>query len=394
MSISAESLEGLIRFRRELHASPELGFSEHETARKISDRLKSLGIEHITGLGGTGIVATIRGTGPDSNASVALRADMDALPLEEHSGVEHASRNVGCMHACGHDGHSTMLLGAAEQLLANNDYSGTVYLVFQPAEEGVGGAKAMINDGLFERFPIREIYGLHNWPALPVGRFGLIPGPIMASGDRVDITIHGKGGHGGLNPHGCIDPIRIAAELIHKAHTIVSREVDPLSPAVLSICAIQAGALSGFNVIPHTAQLSGTIRALDDQAADAVRSALRRLCSSLEHYYGISIELEIDTRFLATVNDPEATALARSVIESLYGNESLEKDYKPSMGSEDFAFMLAECPGAYIHVGSGDEEHPHGLHSQQYDFNDGIIPHGVELLTKLAVESLHKQTVS
>ncbi|SDL07342.1 hippurate hydrolase [Modicisalibacter muralis] len=391
MNMKTDELDKLVRFRRDVHQSPELGFEEHETSRKVREYLDSLGVEYVSGLGKTGIVAKIVGTGAQSDASVGLRADMDALPLEEKSGVEYASTNSGCMHACGHDGHTTMLLGAVEHLQANNDFSGSVYCVFQPAEEGVGGGKAMVDDGLFDRFSIREIYGLHNWPALPVGRFGLIAGPIMAGGDRVDITIHGKGGHGGLNPHGCVDPIRIAAELIHKAHTIVSREVDPLSPAVLSICAIHSGDLSGFAVIPNTAQLCGTIRALSDEARETVRSGLKRLCESLEHYYGAKIELSIEDKFDVTFNEAGATQTAKDVITQCFGERALERDYKPSMGGEDFAYMLAVCPGAYIHVGSGDDDHPYGLHNPQYDFNDKVIPYGVELLSKLARESLDKQ---
>jgi len=394
MNMKADDLNRLISFRKDVHQYPELGFEEQETSRKIREYLDSLKVEYVSGLGKTGIIAKIVGTGAQSNAGVGLRADMDALPLEEKSGAEHASKNGGCMHACGHDGHTTMLLGAVEHLQANNDFSGTVYFIFQPAEEGVGGAKAMIDDGLFNRFSIREIYGLHNWPGLPVGKFGLISGPIMAGGDRVDITIHGRGGHGGLNPHGCIDPIRIAAELIHKAHTIVSREIDPLSPAVLSICAIHSGDLNGFAVIPNTARLCGTIRALDGEAREIVRSGLKRLCESLEHYYGASIELEIEDKFGVTFNEANATQTARKVITQCFGEQALEQDYKPSMGGEDFSYMLAVCPGAYIHVGSGDNGHPHGLHNPEYDFNDAIIPHGVELLSELARESLERQNAN
>lgn len=251
----------------------------------------------------------------------------------------------------------------------------------------------MVDDGLFTRFSINEIFGLHNWPDLPVGKFGVIAGPIMASGDRFDIKINGRGGHGGLNPHGCIDPIRIAAELIHKAHTIVSREIDPLSPAVLSVCAIESGSLDGFNVIPDTAELSGTIRAIDDEARSSVRSALQRLCDSIGEYYESKIDLTIDNKFLATVNDFDAVTSARKVITYCFGEAALQENYKPSMASEDFSEMLAECPGAYIHVGAGDNEHTHGLHSQKFDFNDKIIPYGVELLSNLALESLEKQSL-
>lgn len=391
MNKTIVNLDKLVGFRREIHQHPELGFEEYETSRKVCDHLDSLGVEYVSGLGKTGIVAWIVGSQSEGGASVGLRADMDALPLEEKSGVDYSSKHSGRMHACGHDGHTTMLLGAAEYFRNNNDFSGTVYFIFQPAEEGVGGGKAMVSDGLFERFSIREVYGLHNWPGLPVGKFGLVSGPIMASGDRIDISIHGRGGHGGLNPHGCIDPIRIASELISKAHTIVSREVDPLSPAVLSICAIQSGDLSGFAVIPNTARLSGTIRALDEETRTLVASGMRRLCESLEHYYGATIELVIEDKFGVTFNEAGATESASRVIRECFGEDALEQGYKPSMGGEDFSYMLAACSGAYIHIGSGDDDHPHGLHNPQYDFNDSIIPLGVELLSGLAIESLNKQ---
>jgi hippurate hydrolase len=394
MENNLDTLDHLIAFRKDIHRHPELGFFEHETARKICAYLDELKVKYVSGLGGTGIVAQVVGArGESSDKSVGLRADMDALPLDEHSGVQHSSLNTGRMHACGHDGHTTMLLGALRYLLTNDDFSGTVYFIFQPAEEGVGGGRAMVDDGLFTRFSINEIFGLHNWPDLPVGKFGVIAGPIMASGDRFDIKINGRGGHGGLNPHGCIDPIRIAAELIHKAHTIVSREIDPLSPAVLSVCAIESGSLDGFNVIPDTAELSGTIRAIDDEARSSVRSALQRLCDSIGEYYESKIDLTIDNKFLATVNDFDAVTSARKVITYCFGEAALQENYKPSMASEDFSEMLAECPGAYIHVGAGDNEHTHGLHSQKFDFNDKIIPYGVELLSNLALESLEKQSL-
>ena len=388
MTMESDRLERLVAFRRELHRHPELGFQEQETARRVREQLDALGVAYEAGIAGTGIVAWLQGRGGAGSAAVGLRADMDALPLEEHSGVPYASENPGCMHACGHDGHTTMLLGTIEELQARDDFTGTVYFVFQPAEEGVGGGKAMVGEGLFQRFPMDEIYALHNWPGLPVGRFGLMPGPIMASGDRVDITIRGRGGHGGMNPHGCIDPVRIAADLIQRAHTIVSREVDPLQPAVLSICAVQSGDLAGFNVIPDTAVLSGTLRALDPVVGERLRQSLRGLCESLAQYYGATIDLHIDDTFLVTMNDPDATELGRDVIRRLYGEETLQADHQPSMGSEDFSFMLNECRGAYVHVGSRDDDHRQPLHSQEYDFNDRIIPTGIELLSGLAVESL------
>lgn len=392
MNKPAENIDKLIGFRRDIHQYPELGFEEHETSRKVCAYLDALGVDYVSGIGQTGVVAWVTGSRGENGASVGLRADMDALPLEEKSGVEHASKYSGRMHACGHDGHTTMLLGAVEYFRSNSDFSGTIFFIFQPAEEGIGGGKAMVSDGLFERFSIKEVYGLHNWPELPVGKFGLVSGPIMASGDRIDIAIHGRGGHGGLNPHGCIDPIRIAAELISKAHTIISREVNPLSPAVLSICAIQSGDLGGFAVIPNSAWLSGTIRALDEETRAIVASGLRRLCESLEHYYGASVELKIEDKFGVTFNDIQATESATQVIRECFGEDALVPNYKPSMGGEDFSYMLNACPGAYIHVGSGDADHPHGLHNPQYDFNDKIIPLGVELLSRLALASLAKQS--
>lgn len=386
-----QNLDKLVQFRHDIHQHPELGFCEHETSRKVQAYLDDLGVEYVSGIGKTGIVAWIKGNTEGSDRTVGLRADMDALPLEETSGVDYSSKNKGCMHACGHDGHTTMLLGAVEHFHNNRDFAGTIYFVFQPAEEGVGGGKAMVDDGLFDRFPMDEIYGLHNWPGLPVGKFGLIPGPLMASGDRIDVTIHGKGGHGGLNPHGCIDPVRIAADFINRAHTIISREVDPLSPAVLSICAIQSGDISGFAVIPDTARMSGTLRSLDKDTRKVMVDALERLARSLEAYYGCTIELNIEDKFEVTYNEEAATDSATKVIRETFGAEALASNHKPTMGGEDFSYMLAACPGAYIHLGAGDEEHTHGLHNPGYDFNDKAIPYGVELLAGLALESLGKQ---
>ena len=388
----SQTLQRLIDIRQDLHRHPELGFEEHETARKVCDFLQELQVAHVSGIGQTGVVATLYGTDSESSATVALRADMDALPIDEQSGVPYSSGINGRMHACGHDGHTSILLGVVEQLHRNADFSGTVHCIFQPAEEGVGGASAMLDAGLFEQFPVAEIYALHNWPDLPVGKFGLIEGPVMAGGDRIDITIQGRGGHGGMNPHGCIDPIRMAADLITRAHTIIAREVDPLHPAVLSICAIEAGDIDrGFAVIPDTARLCGTIRALDNGTRDVVRDALRRLCQSLEQYYDTRIELSIDDRFDVTVNDADATRTARETIVELFGDDTLADDHQPCMGGEDFSYMLAACPGAYVHVGAGDDSHGYGLHHPKFDFNDAILPTGIDLLAGVARRSLAKQ---
>lgn len=386
------SIEDLRKIRRELHQNPELGFEENFTSNKIQSFLQKNNIKYTSGLGKTGIVAWVTGQKKDIGNSVALRADMDALPIEEKSGVSYSSVSKGKMHACGHDGHITILLGAALRLINNNNFSGTVFFIFQPAEEGLGGSKAMIKDGLFNQFSINEIYSIHNWPDLPIGKFGLMEGPIMASGDRIDIVIHGKGGHGGLNPHKCIDPIRIAAELINKAHTIVAREISPLSPAVISICSINGGDIDGFAVIPNTVKLSGTSRALDTKTQESINCALRNLCKSIENYYGTSIELNIENKFDITFNEKSATNKALDVIRENFGSESIQENHHPSMAGEDFSFMLNEVPGAYIHIGSGDDNHKHGLHSPYYDFNDEIIPTGVTLLHQLALKSLEKQT--
>ena len=390
--MSNDRTERLIALRRDLHRHPELGFREHETTQQLRDALERLGIDYDDSLNETGLVATLRGSGGDSDASVALRADIDALPILEKSGADHASTHEGRMHACGHDGHTAMLLGAAEALAERADFDGTVHFVFQPAEETGSGADAMIEAGLFERHSIGEIFALHNWPALPVGRFGVMPGPIMAGGDRVRIKIEGHGGHGGMNPHGCTDPVLIAAELIVQANTIVGREIDPLVPAVLSLCAIEAGdVVDGFNVIPDTARLCGTIRTLDDDARERVREALAARCRGLEASRDCTITLEIEDLFDVTVNDPRATEIAVEAIEAEFGADALASGHRPCMAGEDFAAMLARCPGAYIHVGAGDEEHSVDLHDPHYDFNDAIIPDGVTLLVALARHSLRRQ---
>lgn len=385
------NIEDLIKIRRELHQNPEIGFEEKFTANKILEFLEENNIRYVSGLAKTGIVAWVTGNKSDGGNSVALRSDMDALPIQEKSGVSYSSTTKGKMHACGHDGHVAILLGTASFLIKNNNFSGTVFFIFQPAEEGLGGSKAMIKEGLFEKFGINEIYSIHNWPDLPVGKFGLIEGPIMASGDRIDIIIHGKGGHGGLNPHNCIDPIRIAAELISKAHTIIAREVSPLSPAVISICSISGGNIDGFAVIPNTVKLSGTSRSLDTTTQHTINCALRNLCKSIENYYSINIELHIENKFDVTFNERLATNKARDVICENFGSESIQENYYPSMAGEDFSFMLNEVPGAYIHIGSGDAKHKHGLHSPYYDFNDEIIPTGITLLSQLAIKSLETQ---
>lgn len=378
----------LQRFRQELHRHPELGFEEHQTAAKVAQELDRLGIDYIKGFAGTGIVATIKGNLDDKGKRVGLRADMDALPIDELGQPAYASEIKGKMHACGHDGHTTILLGVATWLAEHRDFSGTVFLVFQPAEEGLGGGERMVKDGLFEQFPMDEIYALHNWPALPFGKVGVCAGPIMAAADQIKIKVQGSGGHGGVNPHHSIDPVRMAGNLIQALHSIVSRDVDPNAAAVLSLCGIKGGTLDGFAVIPDEVNISGTVRTLDENSRTIMENAMARVCEGVGQAYGGKILLDYKRLFPVTINSPAPTKLVETCVENIWGAEALIKDISPSLGAEDFSFMLKECPGAYFFLGTREGEEAYPLHSAYYDFNDRIIPHGSRLLVEVAMKSL------
>ncbi|MEL6978461.1 MAG: M20 aminoacylase family protein [Pseudomonadota bacterium] len=385
-SIAALAPE-LTEWRRDLHRHPELGYEETRTAGVIAERLRGFGVDAVeTGIGGTGVVATIHGRdGPGAGEAEAilLRADMDALPMDEETGAPHASSAPGKMHACGHDGHMTMLLGAAKQLAETRRFKGTVYLVFQPAEEGGAGAKAMIEDGLFDRFPCRAVYGMHNWPGMPVGAFAVRPGPMLASADEFRITIQGRGGHA-AKPDRARDPIVAGAHLVSMMQTIVARRVDPLQPAVVSVTVFHAG--STFNVIPDRAQLSGTVRSFDEGVHAEIYDSIRRLVTQTAAAFEVEAVLEEGvSRYPPTINDAAEAAFAASVLDELFGAERVSRDHPPTMGAEDFSFMAREKPGAFIFCGNGDSA---SLHHPKYDFNDDASPYGVAYWTALVEKAL------
>lgn len=376
----------MTKIRHEIHAWPELAFTETKTASKINQLLSSWGIKTHLGLGKTGVVGIIHGK--HSGQAIGLRADIDALPITETNTFAHASKNIGNMHACGHDGHTTMLLAAAKYLAYNNDFNGTVYLIFQPAEESGGGAHHMIQDGLFQKFPMAAVFGMHNWPGIPVGQFALTKGPIMASSNIFTVTIKGRGAHGAM-PHLGVDPVAVAAQLISAYQTIVARELDPLDAAVISVTQIQSG--SANNVIPDTATMHGTVRTLSNKVLDYIESRMAKLSTNLCEALRCGVEFEFKREYPPTINHAKETDICAQTLEQLVGPENYIKDVKPSMGAEDFAFMLQEVPGCYIWIGNGEGDHRHAghgagpctLHNSSYDFNDELIPLGASYWVSL-----------
>jgi hippurate hydrolase len=369
--------------RRDLHMHPELGFEEHRTARIVSERLTALSIEHHAGIGRTGIVAVIHGRATGSGRAIGLRADMDALPMVEENEFAHRSRHEGRMHGCGHDGHTTMLLAAARYLAETRNFDGTAYLIFQPGEEGYAGAKAMIEDGLFERFPADEVYALHNWPGLPPGQIGVTPGPAMAAADRIEITIDGRGGHG-AHPHAAIDPVLVAGHIITAAQSIVSRNVSPIDTAVVSLCSMQAGNPGAMSVIPSHARLVGTVRTFRPATQDMIERRLHELVPAIAAAFGAVATLKYERVYPATVNHPAQAEHAVAVAEALVGRDNVVRNLDPSMGSEDFSFMLQAKPGAFARLGQGGSESGCFLHNSKYDFNDAVIPLGAGYLAAIA----------
>jgi len=366
----------LTAIRRDIHAHPEIGFQEHRTAAIVADRLTAWGIETHRGLGGTGVVGVIRGNRPGRR--IGLRADMDALPMTEATGAAHASVNPGAFHGCGHDGHTTMLLGAARYLASTRQFAGDVVLIFQPAEEGLGGARAMIADGLFERFPCDEIYGLHNWPGARLGEITVKPGVALAASDQFDIRITGIGAHGAM-PHQSADPVMAAAAIAQTLQTIVSRNVEPSRTAVVSVTMLQAG--TAYNVIPDTAFLGGTIRTFDAATRALVTSRLATIAQSVAVAFGVTAEAVVTPRFPAVVNGEVESQAAIAIARVLVGSELAHIVDQPVSGSEDFAEMLAVVPGAFLFLGQGDGP---ALHNPRYDFNDAVTPIGASLLVRIA----------
>jgi amidohydrolase len=380
----------LTAFRRDLHAHPELGFEELYTARRVTEALKLCGVDEIhTGIGKTGVVAVIRGQRASSGRMIGLRADMDALPLTEHNDFAWKSARPGLMHGCGHDGHTTMLVGAARYLAETRRFDGTAVLIFQPGEEGYAGAKAMVDDGLFDRFPVQSVYGMHNWPAMRPGTVGINPGPMMAAADRVTIEITGKGGHG-AHAYQTVDPVLVAAHIITAVQSIVSRNVRPLDSAVISLCAMRAGEPGAMSVIPGSATLVGTVRSFSAQVQTLVEQRLNEVCSAVAQAFGATATVHYERLYPATINTAAQAHFAADVAQSLVGPERVVRDLEPSMGAEDFAFMLQVRPGAYLRIGQGEENGVGScfLHNSRYDFNDEILPLGAALHASLAEQAM------
>jgi amidohydrolase len=372
-------------WRRDIHAHPELQFDVHRTAASVAEKLKAFGCDEVvTGLGQTGVVGVIRGNrgAGGSRKVIGLRADMDALPIEEATGHPYKSTVPGKMHACGHDGHTAMLLGAARYLTETRNFAGTAVVIFQPAEEGGAGGKAMVQDGLMERFRIEEVYGMHNYPGLPVGEFALRPGPLMAAADRINIEIEGRGGHA-ARPHFSVDTVLVGAQIINQIQSIVARNVDPLHAAVISICVFQAG--SADNVIPQTALLRGTARSLTPQVRDLLEQRLHEVVEGTARLYGATAKLTYKRDYPVTRNHERQTGFAAGVAAQVVGDERVDDNVAPVMGAEDFSFMLEARPGAFIFVGNGDSA---GLHHPAYDFNDEVIPIGTSYWVKLVETAL------
>ena len=377
----------LVAFRRDLHAHPELGFEEVYTSARVREALKLCGVDEIhSGIGKTGVVGVVRGKKSSSGKMIGLRADMDALTMTEHNDFPWRSTQAGMMHGCGHDGHTAMLVGAARYLAETRNFDGTAVLIFQPGEEGFAGAKAMIDDGLFDRFPVQSVYAMHNWPAMKPGTIGINSGPMMAAADRVSIEITGKGGHG-AHAYLTIDPVLVAAHIITGVQSIVSRNVKPIDNAVVSLCAIQAGDLGAMSVVPGKATIVGTVRTFNPDVQELVERRLQELCSAIALGFGATATVVFDRIYPATINTPDEAVFAGDVAESIVGAGNLVRNMEPSMGAEDFSFMLQAKPGAYLRLGQGGEGSCF-LHNSRYDFNDDVLPLGSALHASLAEQAM------
>lgn len=384
-----EQVPELVRIRHDIHAHPELGLEEHRTSALVAERLTAWGIDHVTGVGGTGIVATIKGSGPGQRA-IGLRADMDALPIIEETGLPYASKNPGRMHACGHDGHTTMLLGAARHLAKHRDFSGTVHLIFQPAEEGRGGALAMLADGLFERFPCDAIYGLHNGPGLPLGKFGIRKGPLMAGGCMWKVRYTGKGSHGGSTPHLTADLSIVAAHFILGLQTIVGRNVPPLDTAVISVGSINGGSVEAGNVMPSEMVIGGTARYFAPTVKTIIDRRLRDLAQQCATMHGAGCSIDINWMAEPVVNQDMQTDVAIAAATAVVGKADVITSVPATTGGEDFSFMMMQRPGAFIFAGNGvaADGTYHNVHTPKYNFNDDLIPLGVAYWVAIVQEEL------
>jgi hippurate hydrolase len=375
----------LREIRHDLHAHPELAFQESRTSSKVVEYLKKWGIETHTGLAKTGVVGVIRNG--KSSRGVGLRADMDCLPMHETGTVSYKSKHEGRMHACGHDGHTTMLLGAARYLAETRNFDGTAYVIFQPAEEGGGGGEVMVKEGLFERFPASEVYALHNWPAMDPGKMAVRAGPMMAATDEVIITIRGKGGHAAV-PQLAVDPVVASAQVISALQTIASRNVNPLDSVVVSICSMQTSQVGAFNVIPDFVKLIGTVRSFRPETRDLAEKRVKEICEKTADALGSAAEVSYTRGYPATINSEREAAFAARVGERIFGKGNVITDAEPTMGGEDFSFMLQARPGAYVWLGQGGGPGDCFLHNPNFDFNDEVIPLGAGYLAALVEEAL------
>jgi len=376
----AEFQNDMTAWRRDIHAHPETAFEEQRTSDIVARTLQEMGIEVHRGLAGTGVVGTVHGNHQDQGRAIGLRADMDALNLQEKNTFDHRSVHAGKMHACGHDGHTTMLLGAARYLAETRNFAGTVHLIFQPAEEGAAGGRAMIEDGLFEQFPVEAVFGMHNLPGLPVGSFAINSGAMLAAMDNFEITVKGRGAHAGM-PHLGIDPVVVAAQIITALQTIASRTTDPLESVVVSVTWVEAGA--AYNVIPDEAVLRGTVRTLSQPVQEEMEPHMRRLAEGIASAAGATIDMRYDQGYPPTINSPAESELSARIAAAVVGEDNVDRDFVPLMGSEDFSFMLQEKPGAYLFVGNGPGEGSCMLHNPHYDFNDEVLNIGASYWVQL-----------
>jgi hippurate hydrolase len=373
--------------RRDIHAHPELAFQESRTSQKVADQLQAWGIEVHRGLAKTGLVGVIKGKKSASGRAIGLRADMDCLPMHETSDIPHKSTHAGRMHACGHDGHTTMLLGAARYLQETRNFDGTAYLIFQPAEEGGGGGKVMVEEGLFKRFPANEIYAVHNWPGLPPGQMAVRPGPVMAATDEIVITVRGKGGHAAM-PHLTVDPVVTTAQIIAALQTIASRNVSPLDSIVVTVASMETSQTNVFNVIPDFVKLIGTVRTFRAETRVMAQKRIREIVAGISAAMGGSADIEYKLGYPSTINTEREAVFAAKVGERVFGKNNVFTDAEPTMGGEDFSYMLQARPGAYVFLGQGGGPNNCFLHNPGYDFNDEVIPLGAGFLAALVEESL------
>ena len=374
-------------WRQELHQIPEIGLKEYKTSEFIKNKLKSWNIDFKSGYANTGIVAWINGNKNTSSKSIGLRADFDALPMTEKNLFDHKSKHKGMMHACGHDGHTTMLLGAAKYLKENPNFNGNVFFIFQPGEEGFAGGKKMIQEGLFKDFDIDEVYALHNWPELPLGHFGVSTGPMMAAVDEFDIIVKGKGGHAAF-PELVIDPIIIASQIILSFQTIISRYLDPIDKAVISVTKIHAG--NAYNVIEDEVVISGTVRTFNKETRINIENKIKEISKGIAKTNGGDTEVIYSKKYPPTINSKNESIFAGNVAKEVAGEKNVHMEIKPSMGGEDFSYLLNEKPGSYLYIGQKDENHTAYLHTTKYDFNDRLLPFGVNFWVKL-VDSFFKK---